>query len=231
MKKNIFKPANVLSICMILLGIFVFLFIHPFIYSYIGIIEQGKTNVRNTKWDKLAVKYSIFKKQKKFTINSAIPSLILSEEYDTAIEYFQKLEDLNIANERNYYFASFAYEHKKDYDNALKYAKKSGDKFREAKVYIKMKDFNNAEQILNTLSKESPIKPRVYLYQAELKMGQKKWQEANISINKFLKINPNSKEALKVKAEVSKQLGNTKDYQKYTNKIKNIETKIENRIN
>lgn len=231
MKKNIFKPANILSISLILLGVFVFLFIHPFIYSYIGIIEQGKTNVRNTKWDKLAVKYSIFKKQKKFTINAAIPSLILSEEYDNAIEYFHKLEEMNIANARNYYFASFAYEQKEDFNNALKYAKKSGDKFREVKVYIKMKDFKNAERILNELSKETPIKPRVYLYQAELKMGQKDWKDANIYIDKFLKINQNSKEAIKDKVEISQQLGNTKDYQKYINKLKDIETKLENRIN
>lgn len=231
MKQRIFTTANILSVTLIILGIFVFLFIHPFIYSYIGIIEQGKTNIRNTKWDKLAVKYSIFKKQKKFTINAAMPSLILSKEYSTAVEYLKKLEDMDIATARNYYFASYASEQLKDYNKALEYAKKSNDQFREAKVYIKMKNFNNAQNVLDNLAKEKPVKPRVYLYDAELKMAQNKWPEANTSINKFLKINPNSKEALQDKAEISKQLGNMKDYNNCINKLKNIETKLENRIN
>ncbi len=231
MKQKIYSVANILSIGLILCGIYIFLFIHPFIYSYIGIIEQGKTNTRNIKWDKLAVQYSIFKPQKKFTINSAIPGLILNKEYDTAINYFKQLENLGLANDKNYYLASFAYEQTKDYENALKYAKKSNDKLRETRVYIKMKDFDNAQKLVDDLSKEKPLKPRIYLYQAELYMGQNKWKEANITIDKFLKINPKSVEALQDKARISRRLGNLKAYRKYMKISRLIEIKLGNRIN
>ena len=56
-------------------------------------------------------------------------------------------------------------------------------------------------------------------------MGEKKWKEAEISINKVLKFAPNNLDVLKDKVVISKQLGKTTDYKKYSKRVKEIEYK------
>lgn len=224
------KLAAVISTGMILSGIFMFLLIHPYIYIYTGIIEENNTNIRNTKWDRLAVKYSLFKFQKNYTLENAIPGLILTKDFDTALEYLKELEANGFSDNTNKYLMSYVYMKTGDYVNALKYAKESGNKFQTARIYIKMKDIKNAEILINEFLKENPVKPNTYVYKAEIEMAKDNWKTANIYIDKMLKINPNHMEALSDKALITRKLGLAKEHKKCINKIKLLELRTEERV-
>lgn len=224
------KVAVAISICLIALGIFMFFLILPFLYLYIGIIEEGKTGVRNTKWSKLAVKYSILNPQKEFAINSALPSLILTKDFDTTIKYIQKLEKIGRARDMHYYFAAFAYLHQQNYQEALKYAVKSNNKGLIARSYIKMNDITNAQKTIDEMKKETPVSPKINMYTAEVEMAKENWKKADTEIDKMLKQYPKSLEAMKDKAEISKKLGDIKTQKIFEEKIKQIELKHNKRI-
>lgn len=214
------KFAVIISYGMICLGVFIIIWMLPFLYMYIGMIEYGKTNVQNLKWDRLAVKYSLFKSQKLQTIPSAVTAFSLAEDYDTVIDYSKKLEHLNALTSADKYFLSKAYMEKGDYENALKYA---SNKTQELQIYIKMKDIKKAQAIIKQLLAEKNVKHGIYLYKAEVEIEMNNWHDANISIDKLLEINPMHLEAMKVKAKILKHFGKLKEYKVYEQKIKNYE--------
>ena len=228
--KKCSKTATIISIGLIAFGIFMFFVILPFLYLYIGIIEEGKTGIKNLKWNKLAVKYAIMTPQKEFAINSALPSLILSKDFDTTITYVKELEKLNKANDMHYYFASFALMKKQEYQQSLEYAKKSNNKGMITRAYLNLGEIKKAEQILNDLKKEKPYPTRAHMYKAEIEMSKGNYKLANSEIDKMLKSYPKSLEALQDKAKISKKLGNIKEYKKAIKQIKEIELRQSNRI-
>lgn len=217
-KKN--KFAVIITSGLICLGVFMVIWMLPFLYMYIGMIEYGKTNVQNLKWDRLAVKYSLFKSQKLQTIPSAVTSFTLAEDYDTVIAYSKELEKLGELSGADKYFLSNAYIEKGDYEKALKYA---SNKPQELKIYIKMKDVKKAQTIIEQLLNEKKVKPGVYLYKAEVEIEMNNWHDANVSIDKLLEINPKHLEAMKVKAEILKHFGRMSEYKIYEQQIQDSE--------
>ncbi len=217
------KFAVIIASGMICLGVFMVIWMLPFLYMYIGMIEYGKTHVQNLKWDRLAVKYSLLKSQKLQTIPSAVTSFSLAEDYDTVIEYSKELEDLSELSGADKYFLSKAYIEKGDYENALKYA---SNKTQEAQIYIKMKNIEKAQGIVEQMLAEKPVKPVVYLYKAETEIETNNWHEADVSIDKLLKVNPLHLEALKVKAKILKHFGRMSEYKIYEQKIQDRENSI-----
>ena len=221
------KIALTIASCMIAFGVFLVIWMLPFIYMYIGVIEQGKTHTKNLKWDKLAVKYSIFKGQKVHSIPSAILSFILTKDYDAVIEYSKELERLGELSGPDKYFMSKAYFEKGDYENALKYA---NNKEQELRIYIRMNDLEKANELVAELLKAEPVKPNTYLYKSEVELAAGNWKEAEIWVNKLLQINPQHLEALKVKAKILKHLGRNNEYELYRQKIKELEDKYQNMV-
>lgn len=224
------KPAAVISIGMILFAIFLFLWVHPFLYIFISMKSLSTSNVKHMKWEKLAVKYSIFKAQKKYTMTYSIPSLMLAGEYDSVVKYVKELEKLNAASNAEMYFASFAYMQKEDFENALEYAKKANTKMQLANVYIKMRNIKNAEPLVNELLNQKPVKPAVNVYKAELEILKGNWKTAEIYTDKMLKINPRHKEALECKIKILEHFGKTSQANSYKKKLQIIELKYKQRI-
>lgn len=224
------KFAAAISAGMIILGIFLFIWMLPFLYMYIGIIEQGKTNAKNTKWDKLAVKYSVFKGQKVHTIPSAILTFSLTKDYDTVIEYSKELEQIGEFQKSDAYFLTKAYIEKGDYDNALKYAKLGSNKLQEVQIYIKSKDFAKAKTLVNDMLSKTPVKPTVYLYKSEIEVSENNLKDALCSVDKLLAINPSHMEALRLKAKILKHSGKTNEYKQYQQKIREREAAFRNRV-
>lgn len=217
------KFAVIIASGMICLGIFMVIWMLPFLYMYIGMIDQGKTNVKNLKWDRLAVQYSLFNAQKRQTIPSAILSFSLAKDYDSVIEYSKKLERAGDLTDTDKYFLSKAYIEKGDYENALKYA---SNKTQELQIYIKTNNVENARSIVEQLLAEKPVIPVTYLYKAELEILNNNWHEANVSIDKLLAVNPQHLEALKVKAKILKHFGRRSEYKIFEQKIKDRENNM-----
>ncbi len=224
------KLAIGISTTLILVGIFIFLWILPFLYVYIGILDFGSTNVQNTKWDKMAVRYSIFPAQKIYTIESALPGLIVNKEYDTAIEYVEELEKLSSAEPNIKYLAAYAYIQKEDYQKALKYAKESNNKGQLAQVYINLKDYKSAKKLVDEMFEQKQVSPRAYIYKAQIEIIENNWTGADKSINKLLIVAPNNREALKIKAKIAHHTGNNTEHKKCIKKLKLIELKNSTRI-
>ncbi len=229
MKRNS-KLATTISIAMIAFGIFMFLLIHPFLYIYIGLIEQGKTNVHNTKWDKLAVKYSIFKAQKIYTIESALAGLYISKDYETAIAYINELERLNLDDDLHRSLASYIYFKKGDMAKSLEYAKASDNKKQMAKIYIATNDIKNAEILVNELLKDTPITVTTMLRKAELEIAKGNWTIADSYIDKALKVSSNNRDVMRTKIKILNHYGKFQESKKYQNKIDELDKKYSKRI-
>ena len=222
--------TTALATGLIAFGIFIFLWILPFLYVYIGIVEQGETNIHDTKWDKFAIKYSIFYPQKVYTIEAAFPSLILSKDYENAIKYYKILEDLNAQTPATTYLVTYAYIQIGDFENALYYAKLENDLRHLAKIYILMKDYKNAQNIVNKMLNSPSPKPQSYLYKAELESRKGNYKIAKTNIDKAIESMQNSIDAWQVKANIEKKLGNKREYKHAIYKIKEIEFKTNERI-
>lgn len=223
------KIATIISTGMVCLGILTFLWIFPFIYMYIGMVEQANTNIRDTKWDRLAIEHSIFRAQKIFTIENALPSLILAKDYYNVISYYKELEKYHVETKSMRYLVAYSYMQVGEYEDALKYA--YDNEYQKAQIFINMKAYDKAKPIVSKLMSEKPIKPKAYLYKAELDMAENKWKEAETSIDKLLKINPNHLEGLQAKARVSKKLGRSDLYKKYMGLARLRQIQMEGRVN
>lgn len=208
---------------MIIAGILMFLYVLPFLYIWASFGESENQNKLDLM--KKSVTFSIFKFQKIYTMNSALASLVLTKDYYTVIGYYKELEKLDAVDEGNTYLAVYSYIQTGEYDNALKYSQLFGNKGQQAQIYIKMKDFKKAKILVNEMLNQTPVKPKVYRYKAEIEMGENKWKEANLSIDKALKYSPNSMEALQDKVRISKHLGYKEEYKKNLNKLKLLELK------
>lgn len=224
MKKDS-KIAIVISSIMILCAVLLFVWVLPFIFVWIA---YGDEENCQTDYLKKAVKYSIFPVQKAYTIESIMPSLILSGNFEDAIKYYEEYKKTNtdsIIKNAITRLAGYAYLHSERYADALEIAKELNDKTFLAQIYIKIGDIDTAKVLVNELLKENPEKTMNYRYLAEVQMGENKWKEAEISINKVLRFAPNNLDVLKDKVEISKQLGKTTEYKKYSKRVKEIEYK------
>lgn len=220
------KIASIISSMMILFAIVLFIWILPFIYVWVAFsspdMENQTTSLRK------AVKFSVFPVQKVYTIESIIPSLILSSNYDEAIKNYEEYKKTNTNSpikNRIKRLAGYAYLHSDKYAEALEIAKELDDKQFLTQIYIKIGNIDTAKVLVQELLKEQPEKIMNYRYLAEIKMSENNWHEADILINKVLKATPNNLEVLKDKTEIAKQLGKTSEYKTYSKRIKEIEYK------
>lgn len=225
MKKDS-KIAIILSSILIAFAILLFIWILPFLYVWIAFGTSDKNS--ETDYLKKAVKFSIFQTQKIYTIESIMPSLLLTGQYEQVIKYYLEYKKINThsaAKNAIKHLAAYAYLHSENYAEALEIGKETNSKIIQTQVYIKIRDFETAKVLVNEMFKEKPENLMNYRYVAEIQMGENKWKDAEISINKVLSFAPNNLDVLKDKAEISKQLGKTNDYNKYSKKIKEIEYK------
>lgn len=224
------KIATALAAGLIAFGVLVFLWILPFLYVYIGMVEQGQTGTHNTKWDKLAVEFSLFYPQKVYTIEAALPGLLESKDYCSVIKYYKRLEKINAQTPATTYLATYAYIQDGDFENALYYAKKENNLKHLAKIYILTKDYKNAQIVVDKMLAEESPKPQSYLYKAELESRRGNYKVAKAYIDRAIIRMPRSVDALQVKANIEKKLGNKKEYKRIIAKIKELEIKNNERI-
>jgi len=138
MKNKTKYAVAILAIIILIFSIMIVIWLLPFMFI------KASYNAINTPKEldllKRAVKFSLLKRQKEYTINFALPALVINQDYDTAIDYIQRLEKHNVANNKHKYFASYAYMKKGDLPNALKYAIESEDENQKTRIYNKMKE-------------------------------------------------------------------------------------------
>lgn len=225
MKKDS-KIASVLSILLIGLGILIFLDILPFLFVWASLVATNNDDM--ILLQEKSIKTSVFKFQKIYTRNSALSSLYLMKEYDKVIEYFKELEDMNAVEPMNTTLAIMSYINVGDYNNALKYAKESNNKSLLAKVYIKTKDFDKAKPIVDDLLAQKKSSLPALLYKSEILIHENKIKDAEICIDKILKINPNYIDALYIKAKILNKYGKGDEAKRYTSRAKVLEMRRSN---
>lgn len=222
------KIAIGISSILVAIAIFLFIWSLPLIYSWIALSSPFSNSEQNNKkhtqseYFKKAVKYSVFKWQKIYTIENLIPTLLLSNEYNEVIKYYEQMEKANIETNIAKSLSTFAYIKVGKYDKALQLAKETNNLYQQAKIYIATNNLDMAkktvEEIFSTKTKSKL--PYLYVAQIQLKEGYPK--SANTSIDKLLLVNPQHTEALETKAEILKALGLTNEYNKYVRKIEKL---------
>jgi tetratricopeptide (TPR) repeat protein len=217
--------ASIISICLMGLGILIFMDILPFLFVWASLVATNNDDV--ILLQEKSIKTSVFKFQKIYTRNSAISGLFLMKDYDKVIEYYKDLEEMDAVEPWNTTLVIMAYLNSGDMDNALKYAKASGNKNLLARVYVKTKDFEKAKPIVeDILSKKPTIS--AYLYKAEILISENRWNEAEKYIDKALKISPKYIDALYLKAKILNKYGKNEEAKKYISRAKAQELKRSN---
>ncbi len=222
------KPVIITATTMIVLGLFLFAYILPYLFVWIAYGEPNNT-VEISQLKK-AHSLAFMKSQKVFVMNSSMSTLLLAQDYDTVIEYVNELEKLNAIQKSDRYFASYAYREKGDFENALKYAKDYGEDSLLARVYIKMKDFDKADKIVDKMINDNPQKPQSYLYKSEIELSRGNYKKAEFYINKTLPMMKNSIEVWRLKSEIASKLGRQADAKDYENRQKQLEFKIHTKV-
>lgn len=222
MEKTI-KIKSIVITVLIFICVFLILDVVPFIFLWAGMSAKGVPNqIELQKW---AVKTSVFKFQKIYTRNSILPLLVLSGDHDTAINYFNDLEKLGGADSLNTKLVTYSYIQSGDYENALRYANMINDRSRMVQVYIKLKNYAKANNVVDSLLMEKDIKSSTYLYKSELLYNEGKYVEANNYIDKALKSSSSYIDGLYMKSKILTKLGRTAEANKYFNIAKYAEAK------
>ncbi|WP_216746153.1 tetratricopeptide repeat protein [Paucihalobacter ruber] len=123
------------------------------------------------------------------------------QQYENAINWFEKLIDLGESSQQIHEMLSFAFKENYDYDLAikqleiaLKYDPKNADNlFRVGQYYHKLSDNENAEKYMNAalLLMDQPL-DKEYRELAVVYNFQKKYAEAIQVLNKSIKENPDN---------------------------------------
>ena len=220
------KIAIGISSIMIFIGLFLFVWILPFLFVWLSFGTE-LSNEESLPYLQKAVKYSIFKPQKLYTLETIIPTLLVLDKNKEAISYYEIYEKQhpdndNLNTKATKTLVTYAYIKTNNYDKALTIAKDTNNLYQQAKIYIATNNLDMAkktvEEIFSTKTKSKL--PYLYVAQIQLKEGYPK--SANTSIDKLLLVNPQHTEALETKAEILKALGLTDEYNKYVRKIEKL---------
>jgi tetratricopeptide (TPR) repeat protein len=92
-------------------------------------------------------------------------------------------------------------------------------------VYIKLKNYAKANNVVDSLLMEKDIKSSTYLYKYELLYNEGKYVEANNYIDKALKSSSSYIDGLYMKSKILTKLGRTAEANKYFNIAKYAEAK------
>ena len=206
------KIAIGISSVLIAIGIFLFIWVLPFLFVWLS-FGVNISNVESLPYLKKAVKYSIFRTQKLYTLERIIPPLIILEKNKEAISYYEIYEKLNPNNEdfatnATKTLVTYAYIRTKDYDKALTIAKSTNNLYQQAKIYIATNDLDNAKETVEKIFSTKTKSKRPYLYVAQIQLKEGHLKSAHNSIDKLLKIKPQHTEALETKAKIFEAQGN-----------------------
>ncbi|MCM1338530.1 MAG: hypothetical protein NC191_02535 [Muribaculaceae bacterium] len=168
-----------------------------------------------------AVKYSVFIPQKTYTLEAIMPILVITQNYDEAIEYYLKYEKISTGENRKgiQYLAAYSYFKTGDYNAALNLAKELNSDTLLIQIYTKTGELKAAKNLLKNRIKKNPKSAANYRYIAGIKMKENKWKEAETAINTALEFAPNNIEALQDKVEICRQLGKFDEGKKYQKKL------------
>ena len=221
MGKTVKVKSIIITIFLIVL-FFVLIDIIPFVFLWVGLSAKSPSNqISLQKW---AVKTSVLRFQKIYTINSVLPILVLSGDHVTAIKYFENLELLDGADSINTRLIIYSFIQTGDFDNALKYAQLIGDKKHIAQIYIKKKDYKMAANVVDGMLLDENVKPAAYLYKSELLYNDCRYSEANNYVDKALKLSPSYIDGLYMKSKILAKFGNASESKKYFSKAKYLES-------
>ncbi len=220
------KIAIGISSVLIAIGIFLFIWILPFLFIWLS-FGINLSNVESLPYLKKAVKYSIFRTQKLYTLETIIPTLIVLEKDKEAISYYEIYENLNPDTEdldakATKTLVTYAYINTKDYDKALTIAKSTNNLYQQAKIYIATNDLDNAKETVEKIFSTKTKSKQPYLYVAQIQLKEGYPNSAHNSIDKLLKVNPKNTDALETKAKIFETQGNKIQAEIYYLKAKQI---------
>lgn len=134
--RQVKKITALTSLLIILIALFYWCL--PFILIFKSFTQPNKQ--KEISLLTTAVKISIFTPQKQYSLESAIPALVISKDYLGAIEYIKDLEKITTLNNGIKYLASYSYMQIGDFENAMQYAIESENKKIQTKIYNKIKE-------------------------------------------------------------------------------------------
>lgn len=220
------KIAAIISLCLVAFGVLIFMIILPFLFMWSSLMSQDTAESLNL--SEKAVKTSVFKFQKIYTMNDALSTLALTGNDDKVIEYFEELEKLEATDKLNTLIAILSYIKVGDLDKALMYAQKINSKNSIAHIYLLKKDYAKASSLVDELLKENSDSIKANLYKSQLLYAEGKWKEADIYIDKVLTRSPSYIEALEEKAKICAKLGKNADAKKYESKAEFLKARRKN---
>ncbi len=205
------KIAIGISSVFVAIGIFFFIWILPFLFIWMSFGTE-LSNSDSLPYLRKAVKYSMFKAQKLYTIESIIPTLLVLGNNKEAISYYEIYEKLEPHNDdievkATKTLITYAYINTKDYNKALTLAKETNNLYQQAKIYIATNDLDKAKETVEKIFSTKTKSKLPYLYIAQIQLKEGYPQSAIESIDKLLNINPQHIEALEVKAKIYEALG------------------------
>jgi len=224
MQKHI---AKIISVLMIGLGIFLIFLAVPYMFIWAAFAPTDKTE---SSYLEKAYKTSIFKFQKVYTIDNILPALIIKQDYNSALLYIEELEKMDAMSQTDNYFAAYAYCETGEYKKALKYAQNSNSDRMIVKVYTGLKEFDKADNLISKMIEKNPQKVQNYLYKAELELAKGNYAGAEVSINKTLPEMKQSRQVWEIKSKIAKHYGRTQDLKEYENILRQIEFKIDEKL-
>lgn len=215
------RTKNVIIISLVIVVIFIILDVLPFWFMWAGITAPVFSD--QMALQKKAVKVSVFRFQKIYTINNILPMFVLSGDYDEAIKCYKELELLDGADNFNTRLVIYALINKGEYIEALSYAQLINDKSKMAQIYIKLGDYPKANILINELLSEKNVDISTYAYKAELAYAQGKIEEAGKYADIVLNKSSAYLDILYLKSKICKKQGKDVDARKYFNQAKYIE--------
>ena len=201
------KIAIGISSVLVGLGVLLFIWVLPLIFTWLAFSSSIEYRANEISYFKKAINCSIFKWQKIYSIENIIPSLLVSEQYDEVIKYYEQMEKYNIETNIAKTLSTYAYIETGKYDKALQLAKETNSLYQQARIYVDTKDLDNAKKTVEKIFSTKKNAPNAYLYIAEIQLLEGHPKSALQSIDKLLAINPKHVEALEVKAKIYESLG------------------------
>ena len=220
------KIAIGISSILIAIGVFLFVWILPFLFIWLS-FGVNLSNVESLPYLRKAVKYSIFRTQKLYTLESIIPTLLVLEKDKEAISYYGIYEKLNptdddLDTKATKTLVTYAYIRTKNYDKALEISKETNNLYQQAKIYVEINDLDKAKETVEKIFSTKTQSKLPYLYVAQIQLKEGYPNSAHNSIDKLLKVKPTHIDALKTKAKIFEAQGNKTQAEIYYLKAKQI---------
>ena len=206
------KIAIGISSVFVAIGIFCFVWILPFLFIWLS-FGNNLSNVESLPYLKKAVKYSIFRAQKLYTLETIIPTLLVLEKDKEAISYYESYKKLNPAPDdfnvkATKTLVTYAYIRTKNYDKALEIAKETNNLYQQAKIYIAINEIEKAKETVEKIFSTKTQSKLPYLYVAQIQLKEGHPNSAHNSIDKLLEVNKKNTDALETKAKIFESQGN-----------------------